>query len=64
MVQDMQNDPVPARKEKLTLPVILRKFRTLTRILLNLLLRLFSFLRGLPRRGGKILRNLDRKSVV
>ncbi|MCL5807233.1 MAG: glycosyltransferase family 2 protein [Deltaproteobacteria bacterium] len=61
MSEATQNDPVRATKEKLTLPVILRKFRTLIRILSNLLLRLFSFLRGLPHRGGKILRNLFRE---
>lgn len=60
MSETTQNDPVRARKEKLTFPVILRKFRTLIRILLNLLRRLFSFLKGLPHSGGKALWNLFR----
>ena len=58
MGEAMQNGPVRVTKEKLTLPVILRKFRTLIRILFNLLLRLFSFLKGLPHSGWKVLRDL------
>src|SRR3989339_1481872 len=59
MGEAMQNGPVRVTKEKLTLPVILRKFRTLIRILFNLLLRLFSFLKGLPHSGWKVLRDLS-----
>ena len=58
MVEAMQNEPVRRTKEKLTFPVILRKFRTLIRILFNLLRRLFSFLKGLPHRGRKVLSDL------
>ncbi|MCX5841886.1 MAG: hypothetical protein NTY16_10655, partial [Deltaproteobacteria bacterium] len=36
--------------------MILRKFRTLIRILFTPLRRLFSFLKALPRRGRKVLR--------
>ena len=57
MIEVMQKDPVRMRKEKLTLPVILRKFRTLIRIILCTPVRgLFSFLKALPRRGRKVLR--------
>jgi glycosyltransferase involved in cell wall biosynthesis len=48
-------------KEKLTLPVILRKSRTLIRILLAALRCLFSFLKALPRRGRKVLRIIYRE---
>ena len=58
MVEAMQNDPDPRTKEKLTFPVILRKFRTLIRILFNLLRRWFSFLKGLPYSVRKVLRDL------
>ena len=44
--------------EKLSLPVILRKFRTLIRILLTPLRRLVSFLKALPRRAGRARRIL------
>ena len=43
-------------KEKITLFVVLRKFRTLIRILFVPLRRLFSFLKALPRRSLKALR--------
>ena len=39
--------------ERLTLPVIMRKFKTLIRILLSPLRGLFAFLKALPRRGRK-----------
>ncbi len=55
MSEATQNDQVRVTKEKLTLPVILRKFRTLIRILFNLLRRLFFFLKGLPSRGERAL---------
>ena len=58
MVEAMQNPPLRRTKEKLTFPVILRKCRTLIRILVNLLRRLFSFLKGLPHRGRKVLSEL------
>ena len=58
MVEAMQNDPLRRTKEKLTFPVILRKFRTLIRILFNLLRRLVTYLKGLPHRGRKVLREL------
>jgi GT2 family glycosyltransferase len=61
MGEAIQNDPVRATKEKLTLPVILRKFRTLIRILITLLRRLFSSLKALPRRGRKVLRIVRRE---
>jgi GT2 family glycosyltransferase len=56
MAEARQNDPGRASVEKLTLTVILRKSRTLIRILLAALRRLFSFLKALPRRGRKVLR--------
>jgi hypothetical protein len=58
MGEAIQNDPIRVTKEKLTLPVILRKFRTLIRILLSLLRRLFSFLNRLPHSGWQVLQNL------
>lgn len=48
-------------KEKLTWPVIVRKSRTLIRILLAALRRVFSFLKALPRRGRKVLRIIYRE---
>jgi GT2 family glycosyltransferase len=48
-------------KEKLTWPVVLRKSRTLIRILLASLRSLFSFLKALPRRGRKVLRIIYRE---
>ena len=42
------------KEEKLTLSVILRKFRTLTRILIARLRRFASFLRALPRHARKV----------
>jgi len=51
----LQNAPVRAAKEKLTLPVILRKFRTLIRILWGLMKSLLFFLKGLPKRGKRVL---------
>jgi O-antigen biosynthesis protein len=57
MVEAMQKDPVRVTKEKLTVPVILRKFRTLIRIILFAPVRgLVSFLKALPRRGRKVMR--------
>ena len=44
------------KTEELTLSVILRKFRTLIRILISSVRSLVSFLRALPRRGRKALR--------
>jgi glycosyltransferase involved in cell wall biosynthesis len=61
MVETMQNDPGRASVEKLTLPVILRKSRTLIRILLAALRSLLSFLTALPRRGRKVLRIIYRE---
>ena len=58
MVEAMQKDPLPRTKEKLTFPVILRKFRTLIRILFNLLRRLVTYLKELPHRGREVLREL------
>jgi O-antigen biosynthesis protein len=49
------------KTEKLTLPVILRKFRTLIRILYSHLWSLVSFLKALPRRARKALRIIDRE---
>ena len=59
MGEAMQNDPIRATREKLTLSVLVRKFRTLIRIPINLLRRLFSFLKGLPHRGLKVLGDLS-----
>ncbi len=66
MVEAMQNDPVRGTKEKLTLPVILRKFRTLIRILFNLLLTPVLFSEGAaaqrpegPEGSALILRGAD-----
>lgn len=42
------------KEEKLTLSVILRKFRTLTRILIARLRRFASFLKALPRHARKV----------
>ena len=50
--------------EKLTLPVILRKFRTLIRILLTPLRRLFSFLSAMPRRGLKAMRIIRQEGFL
>jgi len=44
---------VQKTREKLTVPVILRKFRTLVRILLSSAYRLVDFFRAMPRRGRK-----------
>jgi glycosyltransferase involved in cell wall biosynthesis len=49
---------VQKKTEKLSLPLILRKFRTLIRILLTPLRRLLSFLKALPRRAGRARRIL------
>jgi glycosyltransferase involved in cell wall biosynthesis len=49
---------VQKKTEKLSLPLILRKFRTLIRILLTPLRRLLSFLKALPRRAGRASRIL------
>jgi GT2 family glycosyltransferase len=56
MVQTMQNDPVRTTREKLTWLVILRKFRTMIRIICNSFRGLFTFLQAMPRRGRKALR--------
>jgi len=52
---------VRKNKEKLTFPVILRKCRTLRRILLSSALRLVDFLWAIPRRSWKILRIIRRE---
>lgn len=49
------------KTEELTLSVILRKFRTLIRILISPVRSLVSFLRALPRRGRKALRIMHRE---
>ena len=46
------NQPIRKEKEKLTFPVILRKFRTLMRIIFGWLRRLLVFLREMPLRAG------------
>ena len=52
---------VRKNKEKLTFPVVLRKCRTLRRILLASVLRLLDFLRAIPRRSWKVLRIIRRE---
>jgi len=52
---------VQKNKETLTFSVILRKFRTLSRILLASALRLIDFLRALPRRSRKALSIIGRE---
>jgi O-antigen biosynthesis protein len=49
------------KKEEITLSVILRKFRTLLRILFSPARRLVSFLRALPRRCRKAIRIIHRE---
>lgn len=49
---------MPIKTEKLSLPVILRKFRTLIRILVTSLRRQLSFLKALPRRAERARRIL------
>ncbi|MFO7666955.1 MAG: glycosyltransferase family 2 protein [Desulfobacterales bacterium] len=49
------------KTEELTLSVILRKFRTLIRILISPVRSLVSFLRALPRRGRKAFRIIHRE---
>jgi glycosyltransferase involved in cell wall biosynthesis len=48
----------------MTLSVILRKFRTLIRILLTPLRRLFSFLSAMPRRGLKAMRIIRQEGFL
>ncbi len=52
---------VPRKAEKLTPPVILRKFRTLIRILLTRLRSVASFMKALPRHARKVRRIVGRE---